>query len=245
MKNNVKGITLVSMVITIIVMLILAGVSISMVVGDNGVLTRAQQGSIDTQLSSVESDVGLSITSNQTEYFAQAAEKSAIAGKKHQFLTLNALNQYCGSVKLLGGDSSTADKTYSLTNLEASNITVKVTKKTFLGATTISAATSVAAGCGVTDASGNSASSTAASSGFKSNVLYFSDGANATTLGTNLYVVVVHFEGGFFKIENVGIINGNTAAATTLVQGGTYASEKDKFADVITWLRDSSEVTMD
>ena len=40
MKNQ-KGITLVALVITIIVLLILAGVSISLVVGNNGVLTQA------------------------------------------------------------------------------------------------------------------------------------------------------------------------------------------------------------
>ena len=37
-----KGITLVSLVITIIVMLILAGVSLSMLMGDNSLLERAQ-----------------------------------------------------------------------------------------------------------------------------------------------------------------------------------------------------------
>ena len=36
--NKQKGITLVSLVITIIVMLILAGVSLNMVMGDNSVL---------------------------------------------------------------------------------------------------------------------------------------------------------------------------------------------------------------
>ena len=35
-----KGITLVALVITIIVLLILAGVSISLALGNNGVLTR-------------------------------------------------------------------------------------------------------------------------------------------------------------------------------------------------------------
>ena len=39
-KNN-TGITLVSLVITIIVMLILAGVSLSMIMGDNSVLLQA------------------------------------------------------------------------------------------------------------------------------------------------------------------------------------------------------------
>ena len=38
-----KGITLVALVITIIVLLILAGVTISMVVGDNGIITKAQE----------------------------------------------------------------------------------------------------------------------------------------------------------------------------------------------------------
>ena len=47
MRNN-KGITLVALVITIIVLLILAGVSISMVVGENGVLNRAQNAATDT-----------------------------------------------------------------------------------------------------------------------------------------------------------------------------------------------------
>ena len=46
MKNKIKkeqGITLVSLVITIIVMLILAGVSLSMVTGDSSVLKNAQK----------------------------------------------------------------------------------------------------------------------------------------------------------------------------------------------------------
>ena len=45
-----KGITLVSLVITIIVMLILAGVSLSMVMGDNSVLERAQEAVEKTEI---------------------------------------------------------------------------------------------------------------------------------------------------------------------------------------------------
>ena len=37
-----KGITLIALVITIVVLLILSGVSISMIVGQNGVLSNAQ-----------------------------------------------------------------------------------------------------------------------------------------------------------------------------------------------------------
>lgn len=44
-----KGITLIALVITIIVLLILAGVTISMVVGDNGILTRADKAKTNTE----------------------------------------------------------------------------------------------------------------------------------------------------------------------------------------------------
>ena len=41
MKNN-KGITLIALVITIIVLLILAGISVQMISGDNGIISRTQ-----------------------------------------------------------------------------------------------------------------------------------------------------------------------------------------------------------
>ena len=41
-KRN-KGITLIALVVTIIVLLILAGISISMLTGQNGILNRASE----------------------------------------------------------------------------------------------------------------------------------------------------------------------------------------------------------
>ena len=41
-KNSNNGITLIALIITIIVLLILAGVSIAMLTGDNGILTQAK-----------------------------------------------------------------------------------------------------------------------------------------------------------------------------------------------------------
>ena len=49
LKNNRKGITLIALVITIIVLLILAGVSIATLTGDNGILTRAQEAKTKTE----------------------------------------------------------------------------------------------------------------------------------------------------------------------------------------------------
>ena len=48
-KQNTRGITLIALVITIIVLLILAGVSISMLTGQNGILTQAQNAKQTTE----------------------------------------------------------------------------------------------------------------------------------------------------------------------------------------------------
>ena len=76
MKNN-KGITLVALVITIIVLLILAGVSISMVVGQNGVLGQAKNASSKTNVASASTALQLSLTSIQTDFMGKWAEGKA------------------------------------------------------------------------------------------------------------------------------------------------------------------------
>ena len=47
-KNN-RAITLIALVITIIVLLILAGVSIATLTGENGILTRAEDAKTETR----------------------------------------------------------------------------------------------------------------------------------------------------------------------------------------------------
>lgn len=51
-KNREQGITLIALVITIVVLLILAGVSISLVLGPNGLITKAQEAKEKTQIAS-------------------------------------------------------------------------------------------------------------------------------------------------------------------------------------------------
>ncbi len=55
MKKSIKqnGITLIALVITVIVLLILASISIAMLTGDNGILTQAQNAKKDTQRADV------------------------------------------------------------------------------------------------------------------------------------------------------------------------------------------------
>ena len=61
-KNN--GITLIALVITIIVLLILAGVTIATLTGENGILTRASEVSEETKKANVEEQVKLAVAAS-------------------------------------------------------------------------------------------------------------------------------------------------------------------------------------
>ena len=67
MKNQ-KGITLVSLVITIIVLIILAGISINILLGDNGIITKAQQAKENTILAQEEELKNLNELYSQLNY---------------------------------------------------------------------------------------------------------------------------------------------------------------------------------
>ena len=66
MKNR-KGITLIALIITIIVLLILAGVSINVLTGDNGVLSQASKSKGETDKQSIIEDIQMDIASKQAE----------------------------------------------------------------------------------------------------------------------------------------------------------------------------------
>ena len=61
MMKNQKGITLIALVITIIVLLILAGVSIAMLTGDNGILTQANKATVTNIEARVDEEVKLAV----------------------------------------------------------------------------------------------------------------------------------------------------------------------------------------
>lgn len=62
-----KGITLIALVITIIVLLILAGVTIATLTGDNGILTKAQEASDKTKQANAEEQVKLAVQASYGE----------------------------------------------------------------------------------------------------------------------------------------------------------------------------------
>ena len=61
MLKEQKGITLIALVITIIVLLILAGVSIAMLTGDNGILTKANTSKTETAKAEVMERINMEL----------------------------------------------------------------------------------------------------------------------------------------------------------------------------------------
>lgn len=68
MKNN-KGITLIALVITIIVLLILAGVAIAMLTGENSILKRASDSRYVNEIAAAKDEVSLAIAEGIANYY--------------------------------------------------------------------------------------------------------------------------------------------------------------------------------
>lgn len=71
MRNlkNQKGVTLVALVVTIIVLLILAGISLSLVAGSNGIMTRAVNASNTNESATAAEQAELKIAELQIDYY--------------------------------------------------------------------------------------------------------------------------------------------------------------------------------
>lgn len=95
--RNQKGITLIALVITIIVLLILAGVSIATLTGDNGLLTKSQQGVRDNRIATAKDLVSTEAQALMVEYlntkytsntsFTTTPAKYVIDGLKTKYAT--------------------------------------------------------------------------------------------------------------------------------------------------------------
>ena len=72
--RNQKGITLIALVITIIVLLILAGVSIAMLTGENGILTQANNSKYSTARAEAVEKINLALNAVKTQVYAERVD---------------------------------------------------------------------------------------------------------------------------------------------------------------------------
>ena len=59
MVKNKRGITLIALVVTIVVLLILAGVTISLLLDENGIIAKSKEARTETRVSQIEDEVGM------------------------------------------------------------------------------------------------------------------------------------------------------------------------------------------
>ena len=105
-KHFNKGITLIALVITIIVLLILAGVSIAMLTGENGVLTKATESKEQTGIAQEKEEITL----------AYSAAKTNKGDKVAEDVTADELNAELDKINSTGTANGTGTLTVTFDN---------------------------------------------------------------------------------------------------------------------------------
>ena len=100
-KHN-KGITLIALVITIIVLLILAGVSIAMLTGTNGTLTQAQNAKQTTEIAQVKEEWDLEKLGLQMQ--EQKTDAINASGEEVKNYIKNMPNNLVGKISIIKGN---------------------------------------------------------------------------------------------------------------------------------------------
>ena len=117
--KNKSGITLIALVVTIIVLLILAGISISMLTGQNGILNRASEAKENTEIASKDEDKKMQGYENAIDRYVYGVPEGLKVGSTVTYSpsgTYNWQAKYCSTTK-------TDDVTLSSANGEEFNLT--------------------------------------------------------------------------------------------------------------------------
>lgn len=134
MLKKENGITLVALVITIIVLLILAGITLALVMGDSGIFGKATKAKTDTAISSAKDAVSLAILEAVADQYSDTdgslvSAKTLTGTAATDYATFNShLNGYVidtttgkiatGSTYNSSNDVKSADGTKTLQILE-------------------------------------------------------------------------------------------------------------------------------
>ena len=116
MKNN-KGITMIALIITIIILLILAGVSIAMLSGKNGILTKASTSAEATKQANAKERLKIELMAIQTDCLSngQTATLNDLDSNKDQLANKNIIVASSGTPRDVTLDGYTFKVTNNLT----------------------------------------------------------------------------------------------------------------------------------
>ena len=93
-RRNNSGITLIALVITIIVLLILAGVTIATLTGENGILTRAQEAKNKTEQAEKDEKTNLSRTEDLINRYVDGIEVEQVTDENPGVLETEGTDTY-------------------------------------------------------------------------------------------------------------------------------------------------------
>lgn len=91
-RNMVSGITLIALVVTIVVLLILAGITISTLFGENGIITAARKVADDTKQDEINTEQGVSSLEEQMNNAMDSSSLMSLI-KANSFITAQQGNQ--------------------------------------------------------------------------------------------------------------------------------------------------------
>ena len=128
MKNQ-KGITLIALVITIIVLLILAGITIAMLTGENGILSKSKSAKAENELGRAKDIINMAASEGIADYYKTVyvdatstqtynakALQEAVVTKLTAATTTAAMNPVAyGTEPEVGSGSAAADITFTIT----------------------------------------------------------------------------------------------------------------------------------
>ena len=101
-EKNERGITLIALIVTIVIMLILAGISIKLAIDDNGVIGNAKEAKDQYEQSQADEDSNLNELSSEMKKYLDANKNNSSSGTTIEGVTIPTGYYYVGGTKAKG-----------------------------------------------------------------------------------------------------------------------------------------------
>lgn len=125
MKNQ-KGITLIALVVTIVVLLILAGITITLVLSDDGIFGKAQEAQTAMDGKDLQEQIQLALVNAKTDLILQQPSATEAIGIVEDSIDAALPDSY-GNATFEGTNVTITDGKYSIDT----TVTVTGTEKTY------------------------------------------------------------------------------------------------------------------
>ncbi len=238
---NEKAITLIALVVTIVILLILAGVTITMTLGQNGLFTRAREGAAAYNESEVRDDLSMLITQYTWDKAAEKTDKSL-----GDYLKDNGAT----SVKA-NADGTTLEVTYKGYTFKVNKDSGEITEVSKAGDSgdTQPAPEVVVSGVKVTEDSAGQGNNVeqgkiAADSGKKLYITFTSSIEGGTTTVSPAVPYEVS-KNGTYKFTITGTVGGKTYSLEKIVTVNQYKVKTPQVGDIVDYKPDTPSTGYD